>query len=262
MKVTYLGTASVLLEYGGQRILTDPAFDAEGTNYKLAPWYVPKAWFNSTRQYSSPLSIDELGAIDIVLISHDHHPDNLDTAGRALVEGPSIAAVITNPAAAKRLSKKRRGVTGLTPGESTTLGEVTITSTPARHGPKGTPQVDEVTGFLLEAKGEPRLWISGDTVLSSELRDAAPTLKPDVAIIHAGGVRFPKAPGGLGKALFTFDAAQVVEIAALVQPKLILPVHRSGWTHFQQESVLREALDTARLSERTRFLALGETTSA
>ena len=37
MKLTYLGTASVLLEYGGQRLLTDPVFDPPGRTYSMGP---------------------------------------------------------------------------------------------------------------------------------------------------------------------------------------------------------------------------------
>ena len=87
MKLTYLGTASVLLDYGGLRIITDPVLDEPGQNYSFGPWYAPKKWFASTRSYAAPLTVDQLGALDVALVSHDHHADNLDTAGRAVVSG-------------------------------------------------------------------------------------------------------------------------------------------------------------------------------
>jgi L-ascorbate metabolism protein UlaG (beta-lactamase superfamily) len=253
VKVTYLGTASVLLEYGGLRIITDPVLDPPGRSYSFGPWYAPKSWFASTRDYAAPLSVAELGALDVALISHDQHADNLDEAGRQLLS--SVPFVITNPRGARRLK-----ATGLAAGESTSIDGVTITAVPARHGPRFTPQVSQVTGFLLAAAGEPTVWISGDTVLSPELRAALPTLRADVAIIHCGGVTFPKAPI-FGRMVFTFDADHVVEAIGLLEPRVIIPVHRSGWAHFEPEADLRGAIKAAGLESRTRFLELGESTT-
>lgn len=253
MKVTYLGTASVLLEYGGLRIITDPVLDAPGRAYSFGPWYAPRSWFASTREYEVPLKASELGELDIALISHDQHADNLDEAGRQLLA--TVPFVITNPHGARRLKAR-----GLAAGESTTVDGVTITGVPARHGPRFTPQVSQITGFLLSAEGEPTVWISGDTVLSPELRAVLPTLDADVAIIHCGGVTFPKAPL-FGRMVFTFDAAHVVEAIGLLEPRVVIPVHRSGWAHFEPESGLRAAIEAAGLSPRTRFLELGESTT-
>ena len=131
---------------------------------------------------------------------------------------------------------------------------------PARHGPRFTPQVSQVTGFLLAADGEPTVWISGDTVLTPELRRLLPTLRADVAVIHCGGVTFPKAPI-FGRMVFTFDAAHAVEALQSLNPRVIIPVHRSGWSHFEPEPGLRAAIDDAGLSSKTRYLELGESTT-
>ena len=247
MKVTYLGTASVLLEYGGLRIITDPVLDAPGKDYAFGPWYAPKGWFRSNRTYEVPDI--ELGDIDVALVSHDHHGDNLDEAGRALLDG--IPFVVTNPHAARRL-----GASGLAAGQSTGIDDVTITAAPARHGPRFTPQVNQVTGFVLSAPNEPTVWISGDTVLTDELRAALPAMGADVAIIHCGGVQFEKAPI-FNRFTFTLDVQHVVEAIALLEPRVVIPVHRSGWTHFEPEAPLRAALDPAS----TRWLELGESTT-
>ncbi|CAN5581984.1 MBL fold metallo-hydrolase [soil metagenome] len=258
MRITYVGTASVLLEYAGLRIITDPVFDEPGQTYSMAPSPIPAAWFASTRTYSSPITVQNLGAIDVALISHDHHSDNLDAAGRALVLSDRVAAVVTNPAAAHRLSRERENVLGLWPGSTIEFGAVSITATPARHGPTLTPQASEVTGFLLEAESEPSVWISGDTVLTREVRDWAERNRGvGVAIINAGGVRFPAAPL-LGRVLFTFDPPQFREVADLLEPRVIVPVHRSGWSHFQPEDALRAAL--ADLGKRVRWLDPGQST--
>ena len=277
MRVTYLGTASVVLDYvskdaaskdgAASRLITDPTFDPAGSTYSMAPPWLPGTWFDSTKGYTTPVVPPEVGRFDAALISHDHHFDNFDVAGRALVVSDAVGTVITNPAAARRLGRLRSGVVGLGVGGSTTVPSTTggsgihITGVPARHGPRFTPQVSEVTGFLLEAAGEPSVWITGDTVMTSALRAAAlrEKGKVDVLVVHCGAVRFPRAPL-LGRALFTFTPAQVVELCELLEPRVVIPVHRSGWTHFQPESELRAVLDGSRFGDRVRWLEPGEST--
>jgi hypothetical protein len=110
------------------------------------------------------------------------------------------------------------------------------------------------------------VWISGDTVLHAPLRAAIAALRDagtciDVAIVHCGGVNFPSLPL-LGKKLFTFDAAQAIETIGLLDPGVIVPVHRAGWTHFRQpEATARAAFDAAGLGARTRWLDVGQTIS-
>ena len=277
MDLHYLGTATVVLNLGGVRLLTDPAFDPAGTRYDFGPWYTPRAWFESEKTYETPPAP---GAFDAILVSHDQHADNLDCAGRKLV-AESTARVVTTRAGARRLARpapigraSRPGeglglgdrVQPLEPGARTTIETLTITATPARHGPVGTPQIDEVIGFLIEAPGQPTVWVSGDTVLHPRLRATLSALRDagkriDVAVLHCGAVNFPRLPV-LGKNLFTFDAAQAIEAVKLLDPGLVVPIHRSGWSHFRQpEANLRAAFAGAACADRTRFLGPGESLS-
>jgi L-ascorbate metabolism protein UlaG (beta-lactamase superfamily) len=277
MRLRYLGTATVLIEYAGQRILTDPAFDPAGTAYDFGPWYAPRAWFSSEKQYETPLAPTALGDLDAFLISHDHHADNLDLAGRDLVFAQRGARVYTTVAGAARLGvappAARPGrpgdglglgarVTGVAWGQRVALGSAWVTATPARHGPRGTPQVHEVNGWLLEpsaGSAEPVVWISGDTVLFDRLRDTLAGLvnRVDVAIVHCGAVRFPRVPV-LGRSLFTFDGGQAAEACRLLAPRAIVPIHRSGWAHFREpEAALRATLDDAGLKAQAELLDLG-----
>jgi L-ascorbate metabolism protein UlaG (beta-lactamase superfamily) len=180
----------------------------------------------------------------------------------------AVDAVVTNPAGARRLRRERTAagvpgpVTGLAPGEGTTIeGGIQVTGMPARHGPPLSPQVNQVTGFLVEASDEPSVWITGDTVMTPAVRAAAAAHRGvGVLVVHCGAVRFPRVPV-FSKALFTFTPAEVVELCRLADPRVIVPVHRSGWTHFQPESEVRAALDDAGFGDRVRWLDLGESTT-
>jgi L-ascorbate metabolism protein UlaG (beta-lactamase superfamily) len=75
---THIGGPTTLIEVEGWRILTDPTFDAPGRTYKFG-------WGTSSRKISGPaIPAAEIGALDAVLLTHEHHADNLDDAGRRM----------------------------------------------------------------------------------------------------------------------------------------------------------------------------------
>ena len=75
LRLTYIGGPTALLEYGGLRFLTDPTFDAAGTDY-------PHRSYTLHQTQAPALAAERLGKVDAILLSHDHHFDNLDHAGR------------------------------------------------------------------------------------------------------------------------------------------------------------------------------------
>ena len=80
MRITRIGGPTALIEWEGWRILTDPTFDPPGRTYAFAPG-------DSSRKTTGPaIELDDIGPIDAVLLSHHHHADNLDDAGRAGLE--------------------------------------------------------------------------------------------------------------------------------------------------------------------------------
>ena len=147
-RITHIGTATLLLEIGPIRLITDPAFDPPGGNYHFG------FGTSSTKLTAPAIGPEEIGEIDTVLLSHDQHEDNLDEAGRALL--PSAEKVITTRAAAKRLGNN---AIGLRPWQTTTVAsddsEIKVTAVPARHGSLWSHIiVGETTGFVLEWNGQ------------------------------------------------------------------------------------------------------------
>ena len=81
VRLTHLGGPTVLIEVAGWRILTDPTFDPPGRRYRFG-------WGTASTKVGAPaMTVAELGDIDAILLTHDHHADNLDDAGRAMLAG-------------------------------------------------------------------------------------------------------------------------------------------------------------------------------
>lgn len=262
MKVclTHVSTACLLLEIDRTRILTDPVFDTGERRY----WAAPLVPF--TRSFGPALPPEfakKLEEIDLVLLSHPHHKDNLDEGGRALLKNARevvTAAEEANQLRGLRVTKLRAwsqirayGRDGL---------PITITATPALHGKHWLPGVRHVRGFILEWPGQTHgpLWISGDTVYHSEIRQVGER-KIGTAILHLGAADFaPYLPSFLR---FTFNAADAVKMIGELSSadlKQIIPIHYEQfvWSHFKESvSAYHIAFAKARLLPKLRWLTRG-----
>ncbi|WP_051267195.1 MBL fold metallo-hydrolase [Nakamurella lactea] len=220
----HVGGPTVLLTVAGLRILTDPTFDPPGPH--------PVGERSLLKLTGPAVARADLGRIDLVLLSHDQHPDNLDDEGRvALAEA---GQVLSTPAAAQRIP----GVTGLQPWDSADVstpdgGALTITAVPALHGPPGADaetMSGHVTGFVLSGADLPTVYVSGDNASVGLVRQIAQRFPSiDVAVLFAGAARRP----GLDDPL-TLTADDAVLAARALGGPLVVPVHTEGWLHFTE----------------------------
>lgn len=225
--VTVLGGPTALIRLAGWTLLTDPTFDAAGTEYQDGPVRLHKT-------ADPALKPAQLPALDAVLISHTQHLDNLDTTGRGLVSGAS--PVLTTVEGAADLGA---GAAGLQPWQTTTLtapgrAALHVTAVPARHGPAGTEAVTgPVTGFLLRTDdaGTPAVYISGDTVDLEAMSALAAGHRIDVALLHLGAAGFAE----LGDLKLSMTAAQAVEAGRRLGEPLVVAVHAEGWAHYTED---------------------------
>ena len=245
MKLTHIGGPTLLIEWGGKRILTDPTFDPPGRRYSFG-------WGAFSRKVAGPaIAPGDVGPLDAILLTHDHHDDNLDAAGRTLL--PGAGDVVTTVSGAARLGRAR----GLAPWQSAVLdGGIEVTATPCRHGPPGFHFiVGDVIGFALRLDGR-TLWISGDTVLYDGVREVARRLDVDVAVLHLGGVRFPVT----GPLRYTMTARDAVELGDALKARVVVPLHYEGWAHFREgrAAIERELAAAPAFRSTVRWLELGE----
>jgi len=254
VKVTHFGTATVLLETDGLRLLTDPVFDPSGTKHQFAPAF-PSTKTYSGSQLPAPRGGGALGSdLDAVLLSHDQHGDNLDAKGRDVLA--AAPRVITTHAAKGRLGADDSRIVALAPFESTRIEKgatgVKVTATPARHGPPlSLPFVGAVTGFLVETSDSMRVYITGDTVLFGGVRAVADRFDVDVAILHLGCASW-------GPFRFTMNAREGEAFARTFPRARILPVHYEGWTHFAETRAdVERTFASAGLADRLTWLEPG-----
>lgn len=212
-----VGGPTLHFEYGGLAFVTDPTFDE------------PRDYDNGVvlHKLTGPaVRPEELGPVDVVLLSHDQHADNLDVSGRAFLG--QVPTILSTPGAAERIA----GVTGLENWETVTVGEVEITGVPALHGPEGAEAVTGiVTGFVLRAAGEPTVYVSGDNASVALVREIAERVgRIDVAVLFTGAAN----PGRFGDTDVTLNARTALEAAEVLGDALIVPIHAEGWAHFSE----------------------------
>jgi L-ascorbate metabolism protein UlaG (beta-lactamase superfamily) len=250
VSITLIGGPTALIEVDGFRLLTDPTFDAPGA-YQLPHVKLEKL-------AGPALGAEAIGDVDAVLLSHDQHADNLDRSGRDFLK--NAKRVLTTEAGAKRLGGHAEG---FSPWASTALeGKngrcLTITATPARHGPAGIePLSGDVIGFVVSSdkEGSRPIYISGDTVWYDGVAEVAKRFKAGVVLPFAGAAQ-TRGPFHL-----TMDTNDAIETARAFPDAVIVPVHTDGWAHFRQGSGdLRASFDTLGFGSRLKILEPGVAT--
>ncbi|MGC1739919.1 MBL fold metallo-hydrolase [Mycobacterium sp.] len=222
-----LGGPTTVVDFGGRRILIDPTFDQPGRHDYL------------TKTVGPAVAVDELGSIDVVLVSHDEHPDNFDGAGRQVALAAPL--VLTHPGAAARLGPP---AVGLRPFECFQLPgadgakALTVQAVPAVHGPAdgrrdASGHVNcEVTGFVLSGPGLPTVYLSGDNASIGAVKTIAERVGTvDVAVIFAGAARVPMKERGRP---LTMTGQRAAAAAEVLGARLVIPAHVDGWAHFSE----------------------------
>jgi L-ascorbate metabolism protein UlaG (beta-lactamase superfamily) len=187
------------------------------------------------------LDAETIEPIDVVLLSHDQHSDNLDPSGRELL--PRAGRVLTTVEGVRRLAGNGQG---LEPWSSVEVERpegppVTVTAVPAQHGPAGAEDVTgPVIGFLLSGPELETVYVSGDNASLDVVRAiAARAGAIDVAVLFAGAVQAAHLFDG---AFLTLSSERAAEAAKILGVRAVVPVHFEGWTHFTQGAdVLRAA---------------------
>ena len=199
-RITYVGHATVLIEAGGARILTDPVL-----RHRIV----------HLRRRRSPILGMWQENLDAVLISHLHY-DHLDLPSLRRLGRQSRLIV---PVGAGALLRQHGfdNIEELRAGERTSVSGVSVTATMALHsgarGPLG-PTAD-CLGYIV-GDGTQRTYFAGDTDLFPEMEQMAGAV--DVGLIPVWG---------WGPTLGTghMDPYRAAEACKLIAPQVAIPIH-------------------------------------
>jgi L-ascorbate metabolism protein UlaG (beta-lactamase superfamily) len=135
--------------------------------------------------------------------------------------------VLTTPAASRKLTSWGFSAHGMSTWETTSIGDLTVTSVPGRHAPGPFQRVfPPVMGSVLQLDGF-RVYVTGDTLSYPWLREVTERCGPlDAMVVHLGGTR------ALGL-LVTMDGEQGADLVELVRPAVTVPVHHDDYTVFR-----------------------------
>ncbi len=237
-RVHYLGHATVLIEIGGRRILTDPVLTGRVAFIRR---------IGDRPAFSSQP--------DGVLVSHGHH-DHLHRASLSMVSAD--VPVIVPPG----LGALVRGwgfdhVEELAVHDSTTVGGLTISAAPAEHSgfrPPNGPMAEAI-GFVIRGHGR-TVYFAGDTDLYEGMADIGRD-GLDLALLPVWGWGPRLGPGHL-------DPERAAQAVALLRPTTAIPIHWGTlwpiamfWRrHHLTEPPLRMARAVAALDVPTRVVIL------
>ncbi|MBE9579488.1 MBL fold metallo-hydrolase [Moraxella sp. K1664] len=160
----WLGHASAILELDGVRFLTDPVFD--NANPLNLPLIAP-------RFQEAPITRQNLPAIDVVLITHDHYDHLEATTIRHLADKAERFVVPLGVGA--RLESwgvPSEKITELGWGDSTQIGKIKLTAEPTQHySSRWTNDHNKTLWASFVFEGSKRLYWSGDTGYAEHFSD-------------------------------------------------------------------------------------------
>ena len=198
-RVTFIGHATLLIETGSTRVLTDPAL---------------RDRILHIRRQIPPPGLEELRDLDAILISHAHH-DHLDVGSlrRLKADCPVIA-----PRGCRWTLWRAglRDVVAVDVGDSVARGKLEVEVLAAAHEGRRFPFGRRLPALGYLIAGPPSVYFAGDTDLFDGMEDLAGRV--DVAALPVSGWG-PRVPAG------HLDPERAAQAVAMIRHRMAIPIH-------------------------------------
>lgn len=216
MKVQLIRNATLRVEYGGHLFVVDPFLSAKETIRSFAG--ISK---NPIVELLLPPEAVLQGA-EMVLVSH-LHPDHFDDVAVELL--PKSTPILCQPGDERIIQEKGfQAVTAVS--DHMTWQGIQFTRTPGRHGTgELAERMGNVSGFVWQAAGEPKVYWAGDTIWYEAVRGVIGQHQPDVIITHSSGAKFGDSDP------IVMDAAQTIAVCQAAPEAIVVAVHLESLDH-------------------------------
>jgi len=169
---------TLVIEYGGKKILVDPMLSPKGT---IESWAGIQR--NPTVELRMPVK-EIIKDVDLVLITHTHD-DHFDKAASKILD-KSIELI--NQPADKSFFKKEGFSNATVLVDHKLWNDISIHRIEAQHGTgEVLEKMGKTSGFVLKAKNQPTVYIVGDAIWTQGVKETIKKFKPDYIIVNSGG---------------------------------------------------------------------------
>ncbi len=223
MKIQQIRNATIRIECAGKHFLVDPWFQKKGTGM-IAPSPDPEKAKIPSPTTELPFPVEQImEGIDAIIVTHIH-PNHFDPETAVMLD-KSIPVFTANEETKSQI--EGFGYTSVTvlKDEGTNFDGVILIRTEAMHGESPDHAAGPVCGIILQAAGEPVLYVAGDTVYYKGVERALEQYRPDVVVLNACGAELM----GLGRLIM--GAEDVLKVCEAAPDAAIIASHMDAVNH-------------------------------
>lgn len=222
MKINHIRNATSIIEYANTRFLIDPMLGEKGSfgAFPNAPRID-----QGNPIVDLPMSLDKIiNNIDAIILTHLHLDHFDEVAQKVLNKNIKVFTQNENEASQVRnVGFKDVEVLSV----HTTFNGIKLIKTPGEHG-RGeiVEDMGPVCGVIFEHQSEQKLYIAGDTVMYSKVKETINHFEPEIIVVNGGDNQFY-----YGSSLI-MNGYDVYQVAKAAPNSKVIVVHMEAVNHW------------------------------
>ncbi|MCY0977251.1 MBL fold metallo-hydrolase [Chryseobacterium wangxinyae] len=235
--VQLVRNATLVIDYAGKKILVDPMLSPKGA---IDSWAGIQK--NPTVELTMPVE-EIVKDIDLVIVTHTHE-DHFDKPASSTLN--KSVELIMQPAD-KEFFKKEGFINATVVEGQKVWNGITINRVEGKHGSgKVLEMMGKTSGFVLQAKNQPTVYIVGDTIWNEDIKKDIETFKPDYIIVNSGGALmkdFSDTP-------IIMNEVQTMALIAASGKAKVIAVHMDALDHcFTTRAILKKKASELKIGQ-------------